>query len=543
MLGIAAVTALPLDALGTAAATMDSSARGFLDAAITVHRSADALTDWHGSTREAVAARLDRQSCTANGIFASLDAAAGLGREACATLGPARTLLLQLVGTAAAKGFAVADDGTVTHPSGRRGPDAAFLTFRITSLLAQLTAYDEVLGVRLHERAAQLTLDAIALPSPLGGWADPTNLVRQLTTLDHEEVRRFWAALASEETRLLINTAPEVIGNLYGVAFADRIQANRIGIGRALTEEMQSGRGDGDRARELRSMLDPTRKFLAFSAAGTGSYIEQIGELHPDLHGVGVLVPGTGTNLNNAGDQRRRAAALAERSGSTVFVFSDGTLPQRVIPEQQQLRSPSAYAGTAVDGEPARTLGRRLVAFGRDLDAEIARHAPGTATTYLGHSYGGSVVGTAEQYGLRADRIVFASSAGTGAADGPWRDPNPAVQRYSLTPPGDPIHWAQKYGGSVHGGDPDSTPGVQRLDSGWYSQRGATPGGLIEGWGAHGAYLDDPDSTAFTNLADVIAGRSPTHYVARRPDIPQQAAEGVFDAWLRSLTAPFAGLR
>lgn len=543
MLGITAVRAWPLEALGAAAATMDASARSFLESAITVHQSADALTEWRGATRDAVAQRLEMQASAANGIFASLDAAAGLGREACAILAPARGLLLQTVGTAAAKGFVVADDGTVTHPSGRRRLDAGFLTFRITALLAQLTADDARLGSRLHERATQITADAISLPRPGGGWADPITLVRQLQTLDQEAVRRFWEALTPAEAQILITTDPEVIGNLYGVSFADRIQANRIAIDRALETEVAAGRSDGERARALRAMTDPTRAFIAFSAAGTGSYIEQIGELQPGIAGAGVLVPGTGTNLNNAGDQRRRAQALAQAAGAAVFVFSDGALPQRVIPEQQHLRTPSAYLGTAVDGEPARRLGHRLVAFGRDLDAEIARHAPGTATTYLGHSYGGTVVGTAEQYGLRADRIVFASSAGTGAADGPWTDPNPAVQRYSLTPPGDPIHWAQKYGGGVHGGDPDHAPGVQRLDSGWYSPHGRTPGGLIEGWGSHGSYLDDPGSTAFGNLAEVIAGRTPTDYVPRRPDIPQRAADSVLDNWLQSVTAPFAGLR
>lgn len=41
----------------------------------------------------------------------------------------------------------------------------------------------------------------------------------------------------------------------------------------------------------------------------------------------------------------------------------------------------------------------KLVAFGKTLDAEIDAVAPGAKTTYIGHSYGGSVVGTAEQLG------------------------------------------------------------------------------------------------------------------------------------------------
>lgn len=62
MLGITAVRAWPLEALGAAAATMDASARSFLESAITVHQSADALTEWRGATRDAVAQRLEMQA-------------------------------------------------------------------------------------------------------------------------------------------------------------------------------------------------------------------------------------------------------------------------------------------------------------------------------------------------------------------------------------------------------------------------------------------------------------------------------------------------
>ena len=99
------------------------------------------------------------------------------------------------------------------------------------------------------------------------------------------------------------------------------------------------------------------------------------------------------------------------------------------------------------------------MAFGKTLDAEIDAVAPGAKTTYIGHSYGGSVVGTAEQLGLRADRVIYASSAGTGALDTGWHNPNKDVERYSLTAPGDPIHYSQQLPSNPHGGDPTPPPG------------------------------------------------------------------------------------
>ena len=147
-------------------------------------------------------------------------------------------------------------------------------------------------------------------------------------------------------------------------------------------------------------------------------------------------------------------------------------------------------------------------------------------TTVVGHSYGGAVVGTAEQLGLRADRVVYASASGTGVGDGEWRNPNPAVQRYSLTPPGDPIQYWQEFGN--HGGDPDDAPGVTRLDSGDYSD--GTP---VAGTGAHSGYLDDEGSGALRNLAAVIAGDEPVPYVEQLPDIePRKDMGDLISGWL-----------
>ena len=66
--------------------------------------------------------------------------------------------------------------------------------------------------------------------------------------------------------------------------------------------------------------------------------------------------------------------------------------------------------------------------------------------TYIGHSYGGSILGTAERLGLTADRTLYLEAAGAGVGvDDPsdWHNRNPDVLRFSMTAPLDPIAWCR----------------------------------------------------------------------------------------------------
>ena len=66
--------------------------------------------------------------------------------------------------------------------------------------------------------------------------------------------------------------------------------------------------------------------------------------------------------------------------------------------------------------------------------------------TYVGHSYGGSILGTAEALGLTADRTLYVAAAGAGfGVERPddWHNRNPHVLRFSMTAPTDPIQLVQ----------------------------------------------------------------------------------------------------
>jgi hypothetical protein len=141
----------------------------------------------------------------------------------------------------------------------------------------------------------------------------------------------------------------------------------------------------------------------------------------------------------------------------------------------------------------------RLVAFSEDVE----RRAGAIPVTYLGHSYGGSILGTAELFGLTADRVVYIEAAGAGVGvhdPSDWHNRNPAVLRFSMTAPGDPIGLVQGIPLGPHGADPDEMPGVIQLDTG----RRLT-GAPMAGPSAHSDVINEP-SDAWHNILAVITG-------------------------------------
>ena len=119
----------------------------------------------------------------------------------------------------------------------------------------------------------------------------------------------------------------------------------------------------------------------------------------------------------------------------------------------------------AADTRYALEMAPRLVAFSEDVE----RQAGDRPVTYIGHSYGGSIVGTAERFGLTADRVIYVEAAGAGVGvhdPGDWHDRNPAVIRFSMTAPGDPISAVQGIPFGPHGADPDQMAGVVPLATG-----------------------------------------------------------------------------
>ncbi|WP_238419027.1 hypothetical protein [Gordonia sp. 'Campus'] len=478
-------------------------------------RAFELAESWRGVTYTAARQRLSQEQDHAGEVRNVLQMIADEACDAGADLSHARDLVLRIVDAARWSGFAVHDDGTVTHTDADRMRQAADIEGAISHALAAVDTLDERYGGRLEACAADLESMIAGQPEvslPHGGQLDSDEAVRMLETLTPAQIRDVVERMAPAEVRLLVQANPHVMGNLPGVPFDVRGQANEINIRNALGDEVRSGRGGGRRAQTLRGLLEPAtgvelrsgmveRRFITFVNTPKGRIVEMIGTLRPGTRNTATYVPGTGTDLDSVvGRNRTAAMELARQTGGPVFLYVDGDLPADLVA--------AASPGFAAAMAP------RLALFGSELGAEIDRHSPGATTTFVGHSYGGSVVGTAEQLGLAPDRVIYASSAGTGIHD----TPHPGgVDRYSLTFPGDPIHYVQSLPGNPHGHDPDTAPGVIRLDTGTVDVDGRT---VDRGLVTHGAYWHDPDSTAFQNMVKVIIGAEPDVYVPRAPDVP-----------------------
>lgn len=551
------------DTAQTAANTLDS-------ALTSVTTAMDQPDTWKGQTHGAAQLKVTQEHDHADEVRNVLQQIADEAKDAGADLTFARDYVLREVDSATLAGFTVSDTGTVTHTDAAKNEDADTLETRIQAGLDTIEEFDRLYGDRLEALRTDLAAMINGQPDvtlPDGRKADPDDVVRMLTGMTPDERRAYLEQLSEQDQRRVMQADPDAIGNMDGVPFTLRIDANEINIRNALHDEESKHTPAGDRrAAVLRDMLrqrsDPhrtpqadrpgqipgtdsaddllvERTFISFRNTTNGRWVEMIGRIDRNTKNAAVYIPGTGTNLDRSNQNYEAGWNLAHLSGAPVFVFADGDLPQNIGWEEplrrldprsfgDQSGEHHALSDSAFNTRFALDLAPKLVAFGHELDTELDENAPGAKTTYIGHSYGGSALGTAEQLGLRADRVVYASSAGTGIFDAPWNDANPQVKRYSLTPPGDIIQGVQSFPYNPHGGDPDNTPGVTRLDTGFYSGESPEHRGLVAGAGSHGEYFNDRNSTAFRNIVEVIQGDRPTPYVHRISDDPVTVNGGQF---------------
>ncbi|MCH5644162.1 alpha/beta hydrolase [Gordonia sp. ABSL49_1] len=557
------------NSIGRAAAAAGNAAFALDTSLDTVVRSMDDARLWFGATQRAASTRVTQEQDHAHEVRNVLQQIADSAADACTDLAHMRDHVLGNVQIAEFLGYRVSDAGDVALPDGSTTTDTEQFATAISGGLDSLEKSDTAYGRQISDLASDLAAMVNGQPDvtiPGGERLDPDQVVDMLRHLTPDQRRAILRQMSPTDIRRVIQADPEAMGNMDGVGFEYRITANETNIRDALANEIQAGRGTGRRADQLRKMLEQTadpyptgtdgtseRQFLVFENTANGRVVEMIGALRPGTRNATVYVPGTGSNLSGVAspDRSNRKAAwnLAHQTGGPVIVYMDGDLPQRIghehlldslrkglgssvaaVPQfgagQALLHATAGLSGSAVDPHFAADMAPRLVSFGHELDVELAEHAPGAKTTYIGHSYGGSIVGTADQLGLRADNIIYASSAGTGLYDG--NPTSPDTHRFSLTFPGDFIHHVQSLPGNPHGADPDSAPGITRLDTGTYERDGVTHD---SGARAHGDYWDDPNSTAFRNMVKVITGQQPDLYIYREPDTvtPQRLGHDVLN--------------
>jgi len=278
-----------------------------------------------------------------------------------------------------------------------------------------------------------------------------------------------------------------------------RVAANRINIAQAIVDGLDDPAAQ-QRTAFYRGLLgevdDPTgsgqrvdRQILAFDPA-RASLVELNGNL-ATAKSVAVLVPGLNTTIEGSAANTRTARRFvsATRGDVATITYLGGPFPRG---------NPVTGAVDAADPRYALDMAPRLVAFSEDVDRTVD-----VPVTYVGHSYGGSIVGTAEALGLSGDRTLYVAAAGAGVGvdePGDWHNRNPDVLRFSMTAPGDFIQAVQGIPGGPHGADPDEMPGVIHLATGHYDD-----GRLMAGPQAHSDVLNWP-SDAWRNILAVITG-------------------------------------
>jgi len=459
---------------------------GWGAAADTVRANAGAVgsspPDWRGRTADEASARMRSLVEEADAVAGTLGAAAAAARAGCDRIAAARAELLARVAEAKALGFGVADDGTVTPAA----VGAAALTEGIGAALDQLGEAD-----------ADAAQDIDAAVDVTADWA----------TTSRDRIAGQIEAMTPAQRARLIEEAPSIVGNTNGVPWGMRFAANRMNIAQAVRDETGTG---PDALRRIAFYLDLLRE--VDDPAGSGQRVDRhilafdparstLVELNGDLEtarSVAVLVPGMNTTVEGSAsntDTARRFVA-ATHGEVAAITYLGGQFPHggNVV----------AALAEAADPHFALEMAPRLAEFSADVDRTVDGTGRQVAVTYVGHSYGGSILGTAEALGMTADRTLYVAAAGAGVGvddPGDWHNRNPNVLRFSMTAPGDVIELVQGLPGGPHGADPDEMPGVIRLATGHYDD-----GRPMAGPRAHTDVINRQDSDSWRTILAVITG-------------------------------------
>lgn len=331
------------------------------------------------------------------------------------------------------------------------------------------------------------------------------------------EVRAQWETLSPAEQTALIQQHPEFIGQLNGIPFDRRVEANDINIAHTreltaselnkLREELADTKfWQFGKRKELGEQIAGLEREIAYYDAlidGPGAVlfdrandriIEVVGDLNdPNLKDVLTYVAPTGGQWSNfvdgeiqlvTRDQVERGAQL--NNPTAGFVYKDGPWVEWLFSERGNANNEflSKTGSDLADFQAAMALED----FAQRADINIA-----------GHSAGHSVVAASETHGAQYDQVF--SLAGSYMPAG-W-EPNIGTQYDHMTYGYDAIHtldsyreFARDHDGLLNGlGSVSSTAGSGLSTAGgWLSDRGKS----FDAW-----FIDD----AMRSAGDWLHGK------------------------------------
>ncbi|MFB7948010.1 alpha/beta hydrolase [Kitasatospora phosalacinea] len=422
----------------------------------------------------------------------------------------------------------VAEDGTVglppQAPADRHDPDARVQRQRDALLRAQLQQRVDTALAAAREASDQgaralgrLGADVLTQPRLFGTLrecaADTRRVAADLGLAapyvpDNRDPARsaaWWRSLTPEQQQDLLALHPELVGRLDGLPATVRDRANRLVLAQRLDAlEAGNAKGSGltyeqwgDRQSGLRALAErldggggPGRQdgeqpllLLGLDPDGDGRAVVATGDPDTADH-TAVLVPGTGTTLNQVPGQIDRITLLRD---SAQQAAGPG---QRVA-----VVSWLGYDAPEVDGSVLTT--RRAEAGAEDLrrftgGLRVSAGDRRSHLTVIGHSYGTTAVGAAAAggAGLQADDIVAVASPGMAAEH--------AADLHL-----DPTHvWA----GTARDDDVSLATGTTLGPDPTLPAFGARTVGIDTS--GHSGYWD-PGSESLANQGRIIAGRTP----------------------------------
>lgn len=256
-----------------------------------------------------------------------------------------------------------------------------------------------------------------------------------------QEVASWWSSLSDDDKQWMINQHPDVIGNLEGVDYTSRNQANRIMLPRLqqqAKEELDAyvatlpSHMNGQQLEEFLRLsarvkaLDEIDKTLKQESDGVPRYLMQLDPSGPnilaavsqnnpdDADHIGVIVPGMTTNVADSvlgydghATVMRKAAQAAAKPGEKVAMvsFFGYDAPPGIL--------------EASNTDMAQAGAKKLSSFLTGIDAAREHGAGDAHITVAAHSYGSTTAGIAATLvgdGVIDDLVQF-GSPGSGVQD------------------------------------------------------------------------------------------------------------------------------
>ena len=340
-----------------------------------------------------------------------------------------------------------------------------------------------------------------------------------------QEVASWWSSLSDDDKQWMINQHPDVIGNLEGVDYTSRNQANRIMLPRlqkqakeeldAFVAKMNPHMSGPEFEEFMRlsarvKALDEIDKTLKRDSDGVPRFLMQLDASGPnilaavsqnnpdDADHIGVIVPGMTTSVAGSIQEydghakvMREAAEEAAGPGQKVaMVEFFGYNAPPLSPE---------VANTAM----AEVGARKLSSFLTGIDAAREHGAGDAHITVAAHSYGSTTAGIAATLvgdGVIDDLVQF-GSPGSGVQD---------VGEFHVQPGHLYVSAAPYKNDIVQGLGPDATFGKNPTEMAGYKRlSGDTiPTSGIPFTQKHSSYFAK-DTQANRDIASVIGGNPP----------------------------------